>query len=244
MDEVQLHGSFRCESPGGPSLGSGELHVWAVPLLGCSERYGALLSSAETDRASRFRVVDHRRRYAISHGALRAILAGYLGADAQALHFETGARGKPRLSAHPALHFNLSHSGQLALIALGAIEVGVDVEKQRHLESLREIARRHFSAAEVEELEAAPAAAQLQAFYRCWTRKEAYVKALGHGLTLALDVFDVSIGEDVRFVAFRTTGESPADWTLADVSPGADYTGAVAARRPGLHVRTFALAGG
>lgn len=252
MDEVPLHATFRPQAPGGPTLGDRDLHVWAVPLQGDCERWAALLSPAEKDRAARFRVVDHRRRYAAWHGALRVILGGYLGADPLALEFETGARGKPRLHGRGKpggpdlrgqddLHFNLSHSGQLAMVAVGRVEVGVDLEKLRHLESLREIAGRHFSRAEFAALEATPEAAQLTAFYRCWTRKEAYVKATGLGLASALDAFDVAIGEEAALLALRDSDDQPTDWALHDVSPGPDYIAALAVRARGLQVRTLAL---
>jgi len=249
MDEVSLHPTFRPEAPGGAAIAANELHVWAIPLGAGNERYTTLLSAAEQDRAARFRVVDHRRRYAVSHGALRAILAGYLSADPQALQFGTSPRGKPSLLAPatklPAmLHFNLSHSAQLALVAIGPCELGVDLEKVRHLESRREIASRHFSKCEFDALEALPAEERLPAFYRCWTRKEAYVKAIGTGLASALDVFDVSLGPLPEFLAFRQGTDAPSDWSLFDVSPGPDYMGALAIRARGCSVRTFALLDG
>jgi 4'-phosphopantetheinyl transferase len=82
---------------------------------------------------------------------------------------------------------------------------------------------------------------QLRGFYRCWTRKEAFIKAIGTGLSLPLDLFDVTIGEPAAFLAFRNGEENPEQWTLADVSPGPSYIAALAARQRGLRVRTFAL---
>jgi len=242
MDEVPLHPTFRPETPGGAALAPGELHVWAVPLCGGNDGYATLLTPAEQERAARFRVADHRRRFAISHGALRAILAGYLGVDALALEFGTGPRGKPTLLADGGPQFNLSHSALLALVAIGhGPALGVDLEKVRHLESLREIAGRHFSRSEFAALEGLPDAERLTAFYRCWTRKEAYVKALGTGLASSLDVFDVSLDEKPSFVAFRAGDDAPADWSLFDVSPGPDYVGALAVRARGRTLRTMAL---
>ena len=171
-------------------------------------------------------------------------LAGYLLCDPLTLEFSTSPRGKPSLLQPLGWHFNLSHSAQLALVAVGHSELGVDLEKRRHLESLKQIASRHFSTVEVEALRAVPAAEQLAAFYRCWTRKEAYVKALGSGLSSALDVFDVSIDADPRFLGFRSGDDAPEDWSLFDVSPGPDYTGALAVRARGMSVRTFALLDG
>jgi 4'-phosphopantetheinyl transferase len=243
MDEVALHASFAARAPGGPDLGAADVHVWAVPLTGESEGYMELLSAEERDKAARFRFVDHRRRYAITHGALRAILAGYLGADPLALQFTTVARGKPALRDGHGPHFNLSHSGQLTLIAVGAVGVGIDIEKLRHLESLRDIARRHFSKVEIDALTALPEPDQLRGFYRCWTRKEAFIKATGQGLSSALDAFDVALGASPSLLACRADGEDPAAWRMWDVSPGPEYVGALAARAPDLQLATFRLQG-
>ncbi len=237
MDEVQLHDSFRAMSPGGVSLEANEVHVWAVPLGGAAERCSGLLSAAEQEKAQRYRFLDHRRRYAIARGSLRTILAGYVGADPAALTFATGPRGKPVLDGPAVPHFNLSHSAQLALIAISGARVGIDVEKERHLERVRDIAQRQFSTAEFTAFEALAERDWLRAFYRCWTRKEAYVKALGLGLS-ALDVFDVDLGERARFVALRD-GQDVAEWAMFDVSPGPDYIGAVAIQDPRATLRQF-----
>ena len=224
MDEVPLHPTFRPETPGGAALAPGELHVWAVPLCGGNDGYATLLTPAEQERAARFRVADHRRRFAISHGALRAILAGYLGVDALALEFGTGPRGKPTLLADGGPQFNLSHSALLALVAIGhGPALGVDLEKVRHLESLREIAGRHFSRSEFAALEGLPDAQRLTAFYRCWTRKEAYVKAIGTGLVTRLDSFTVTLtpGAPARLQAPpRMDGGRPWTLTSLDTIPG------------------------
>lgn len=240
MDEPILNASFQPESAGGPRLEAAEVHVWAVPLHGAHEPFQALLSAAEQAKAERLRFADHRRRLTIWHGALRAILGGYAGREPRALEFTFGPRGKPYLLGAP-LQFNLSHSAQLALVAVGRNELGVDCEKVRHLENLDDIARRHFSAVEFAALSALAEPERLRGFYRCWTRKEAFIKAIGAGLSLPLDTFDVTIGEPAAFLAFRDGQEDPERWTLADVSPGPDYIAALAARERGFRVRTFAL---
>jgi 4'-phosphopantetheinyl transferase len=239
MDEVRLHESFRETSPGAATLRRDEVHVWAVPMAGDGERFAAWLSPAEQDRAQRFRFADHGRRYTIAHGALRTILGGYVGADPAALQFATGARGKPALVGAGMPQFNLSHSAQLAMVAVATTPVGIDVEKVRYLERLRDIAQRQFSTAEFAALGALPETEQLPAFYRCWTRKEAYVKALGLGLA-ALDVFDVDIGERARLLALRD-GQDVQRWSMFDVSPAADYTGGLAVYGREASVRRFAL---
>jgi 4'-phosphopantetheinyl transferase len=247
MDEAVLHPSFREAQPGTVDLPPKELHVWAVPLTGDPDRFGTTLSAAEKQRLARLRFADHQRRFHISHGALRAILAGYVGLPASTIEFSLGPRGKPYLVHHhgqPKVpFFNLSHSGKLGLIGIAHHEVGVDLEKMRHLESLREIAQRHFSSREYEELSRLDGEAQKLAFYRCWTRKEAYIKALGEGLSMPLDTFDVSLCEEPRFLCCHDGREDPANWSLLDVSPGAGFAAAATLRATGVEVRRFCLPG-
>ncbi len=239
MEDVALHASFAARTPNDLELGPGELHVWAVPLNGEPEAFTGLLSPAERQRLDRFRFADHRRRFQIGHGSLRWILAGYLGTTPETIEFSQGPRGKPYL-AQPGPFFNLSHSGKLAMVAVAGSEVGVDVEKVRRLDSLTPIARRHFSAREFAALDALDGAARELAFYRCWTRKEAYIKALGEGLSMSLDSFEVSLGEQPRFEACHD-GEDPTRWSLIDVSPGHEFVGAAALRGQGFAVRRFLL---
>jgi 4'-phosphopantetheinyl transferase len=193
-------------------------------------------------RLERFRFADHRRRYQIGHGGLRTILGGYLAIAPAAVEFTLGPRGKPYLQG-PGPFFNLSHSGKLALIGIAQCELGLDVEKVRHLESLTEIAQRHFSPSEFEALCALHGPARELGFYRCWTRKEAYIKAIGEGLSMPLDTFDVTLCEEPQFLACRDGREDPADWSLLDVSPGPEFVGAVALRAKGVRVRYFRLDG-
>jgi len=235
MQDPALHSSYCPSKPGDASLEQGQVHVWAVPLDGDPAPFEGLLSAAEVDRLQRFRFADHQRRYQISHGALRQILGAYLDQDPREVAFRHGPRGKPFLDGDgPA--FNLSHSGKLAMVAVGGAELGVDVEKQRRLESLTQIAERHFSDTEFGELRRLEGEARELAFYRCWTRKEAYIKALGEGLSMALDSFDVSLAPEARFLACHDGREDPAQWSMLDVSPGADYVGALAVRSPEVEV--------
>lgn len=241
MDAVTLNPGFAPEAAGSQSLDRHDIHVWAVPLWGEPEPFLPLLSKAERERTERLQILDHRRRYAIAHGALRAILGGYVGEDPALLQFRVGPRGKPYLRDQKDLFFNLSHSGQLALVALAHAEVGVDLEKKRHLESLRDIAQRHFSACEYAELSRLDGEQQLCGFYRVWTCKEAFIKALGAGLSLRLDVFDVAVDGAMRFLGFRDRDDAPDAWTLCDVSPGPAFAAALAIRGNGWKLRTMAL---
>lgn len=240
MDEVALHATFQPATAGGIPLGPRELHVWAVSLHGDPEPYAALLSPSEVQRLGRFRFADHRRRYQIGHGALRAILGGYLGQDPASLEFVQGPRGKPYLSGQ-GLFFNLSHSGKLALIGVCATELGIDCEKVRHLESLTPIAEKHFSDSEYTALDALQGDARQLAFYRCWTRKEAYIKALGEGLTMPLDTFDVSLCEQPELLSCRDGREDPKLWSMLDVSPGPDFVAAAALRAKDVVLKRFRI---
>ncbi|MEO6596805.1 MAG: 4'-phosphopantetheinyl transferase superfamily protein [Planctomycetota bacterium] len=240
MDEVALHASFHLTKAASVPLGTREVHVWAMPLQGDPAPFAALLSPAELHRLERFRFADHRRRYQIGHGALRLILGGYLDQDPGDIEFRHGPRGKPYL-AEKGPYFNLSHSGKLALIAFAGTELGLDVEKVRHLESLGEIARRHFSESEFQALSALDGEQKQAAFYRCWTRKEAYIKAVGEGLSMPLDTFDVSVGEVPEFLACRDGREDPKNWSFLDVSPGPEFIAALALRALDQKVSTFRL---
>ncbi len=246
MDDAALHPSYEPAPPGAVRLAPGEVHVWAVPLGGDADPFAKLLSPPELQRLERFRFMDHRRRFQIGHGALRVILGGYLGQPPETVAFVHGPRGKPYLAHAPAgsagPFFNVSHSGKLALVGVANTELGLDLEKIRHLESLNEIARRHFSESEFTALDALPGDARQLAFYRCWTRKEAYIKALGEGLSMPLDTFDVSLCEDPKFLACRDGREDPANWTMLDVTPAVEFVGAAALRARGVVLRRFRLA--
>lgn len=214
----------------------GEVHVWRVPLdplEGEVARLRALLSPDETARADRFHFDRHRRRYVVGRGALRRLLGAYLGRRPESLVFEYGAREKPRLADRgaAALEFNLSNSEELALIAVTpAIELGVDLEALRPMEDALAISERFFSAPERAALAACPPAERDAAFFRCWTRKEAYVKAVGDGIALGLDRFDVSLepGGAARFLALEGDPARAAEWSLTHLEPGPGYVGALA----------------
>jgi len=218
--------------------GPDEIHVWSVPLDPPAERVAAhrrLLSDDEIRRADRFRFDRHRRRYAVGRGVLRTLLGRYLGTDAAAVAFRYGDNDKPYLADEASLWFNLSNSDELAVVAFGtSAELGVDVEALRPMPDALAIAERFFSAAEREALAAVPAAERDRAFFRCWTRKEAYLKAAGTGITVRLDAFDVTLaaGEPARMLAVDGHPERAAAWRLHHLEPAPGYLGAVAAPPP------------
>jgi 4'-phosphopantetheinyl transferase len=203
-------------------------------------RAQAWLSTDECARAARFvRPVD-RDEYTVAHAALRLILAARLGRAPQALVFARGAQGKPALHG---LEFSLSHTRGLALVAVAAVPVGVDVERIEPLDALA-LARHRFSAAERAALERVPADRQQAAFYGAWVRKEAFVKATGAGLSRTFDQFDVSIGGPATLLATRPDAGEAGRWCLADVDAGADHAAALCvsgAERPDIAMTDFSF---
>ena len=193
---------------------AGEIEIWSAALDRDSwvKICRPLLSDNELERAERFRFEHLRRRYTIAHGFLRDVLGRYLGRPPQELVFETGEHGKPFIPG-TALQFNLSHSEELAACAVtSGRSVGVDVEFIRDVPELDAIATRFFTGGERERIGRADD--RRQAFFECWTRKEAYIKAVGGGLSIPLTSFDASAAVE--------------GWALADWTPGIGYAGAVA----------------
>lgn len=222
-----------------------DLWVWSLEVDGRElQQLATILSDDEKTRAGRFVYDRDRRRFVVARGTLRKLLAPLFGVPPAAIVFAYAAQGKPSVPAAPSLHFNLSHSENLAALAVSRQrEIGVDIE---HVRALKEdVAERFFSAREVTALRAMPADRQLEAFYRCWTRKEAIVKAIGEGLSHALDSFDVTLGADAPAAVERFAGEADASrvWRLAHFDPAPGYMGAVACRTGGaaLSVRRFAV---
>jgi 4'-phosphopantetheinyl transferase len=205
--------------------------VWRVALEAPSRV--EYLSPDELARAGRFRFDRHRRRFIAARAALRAVLAGYLGQHPRKIQFLYGEHGKPHLDDPPPLEFNLAHSGELALIAVtGTHAVGVDVELERDNVADEGIAERFFSASEVAALHSLPTEQRQAAFFRCWTRKEAFLKATGKGLSFGLDQFSVSLlpAEPAALLSVPTGTENPARWSFFHLDPGTGYQAALAVR--------------
>jgi 4'-phosphopantetheinyl transferase len=201
-----------------------------------------LLCGEERERASRFRFARDRDRYVVGRGVLRTLLSDHVEVAPELLSFLYGPQGKPRL-ATPGPRFNVSHSGPVALYAFSwSGEVGVDVELDRPEFARERIAERFFSPAEVTALRSLPEELQPHAFLTCWTRKEAYIKARGEGLSLPLDRFDVSLHPDEPPALLRTawSAQEPTEWRLVDLSDVAfGYLAALAIRDDGFGPITF-----
>ncbi|HJT27362.1 MAG TPA: 4'-phosphopantetheinyl transferase superfamily protein [Pyrinomonadaceae bacterium] len=231
------------EPPQSPSLEAHTVHVWRISLDQPDDRLARFRRTLEPDelnRASRFHFEKHQRHFIVARGFLRSVVARYLETRPEALQFSYGAYGKPGLASEHVLRFNLSHSHEVALLAVALdAELGVDVEHIRADFASEEIARRFFSRAEVEVFNALPKEEQVEAFFRCWTRKEAYIKAIGKGLSQALDAFDVTLAPDVQPALLRVEGDDASRWLLRNVDVGEGYAGALAVERPVAEVRSF-----
>ncbi len=176
-------------------MSTATVDIWHIELT-TPPPADTVLNASEIERASRFRFEMHRRRFIAARHALRVILAGYLDANPSSLSFAYGDHGKPSVEGSP-LHFNLSHSGDAAALAVSTDrELGLDIEEMRPAQDLLDVARNFFAQAEVASIAVLPLSDRPQAFYRCWTRKEAYIKARGEGLAIPLDSFTVPTGED------------------------------------------------
>jgi 4'-phosphopantetheinyl transferase len=190
------------------SIGQPEVHVWAVRLaasMTCIQELYKICSADEKTKANSFRYEDHMSRYVIGHGVLRVILNRYVRQCPTRLLFRYGPKGKPVLETRnaPILHFNLSHSENCVLYAMThEAELGVDVERVRELADEQTIAQEFFSSEECKDLRTVDAGRRYEGFFNCWTCKEAYVKALGDGLSAPLDSFRVSLkpGQTAEFL--------------------------------------------
>lgn len=203
-----------------------DLYVWSLALSDAHERYAGYLSPDENDSKVRFVYDHHRDAYVAARGRLREILGGLTGTAAAEVAFTYGPNGKPAIAGGPS--FNLSHAGGIACLAVhDDVPLGVDIEAFREVEP--GVAERFFSSAETAALAALAEDARVAGFFRCWTRKEALIKALGGGLSIPLDAFDVSLDADAaRLERLDPTYGHAADWTLMPFAIGDRMPGAVA----------------
>lgn len=228
----------------------GEVHVWRIRLeqpAEAQQRFLHTLDEEERERAGRFHFEKHRRQFVVGRGALRTLLARYLQTRPEAVRFSYGPYGKPILDGehrNSSLRFNASHSGDLAVYAfVQDYEVGIDVEYLSREFASEEIAQRFFSAYEVQMLSTLPATEKTAAFFRCWTRKEAYIKAIGSGLSHPLDTFDVTLapGEPPALLRVQRDPESVRRWSMFDLDVGHGYAAALIVEGSGHRLQKFEL---
>ncbi len=216
------------------------VHLWTFPLCRGEADY-VLLSADEKHRAGRFHFDVHRDRFIAGRAQLRRILGNCLGTAPQEITLTYSPSGKPAIHAPTPLGFNLSHSGNLAALAVARFEIGVDIEQIRVID--RDIAHRFFAGDEVTTLFGLPDEQWNEAFFSCWTRKEAYLKATGDGLLIALDSFSVSLtpGTPAELLRVESQPEEPAHWQFVSFVPAPGFMGAIAARHRQWQVCRHAL---
>ena len=234
-----------CSPPETFTLGSDEVHVWRATLDQIPSQIQSflhILAADEQARAERFYFERDREHFIVARGVLRAILGFYLNSAPECLSFCYSSHGKPALTGESdgdAIRFNLSHSHGVALYAVTrGREVGIDLERIRFDLEVEKIAERFFSRREVATLRTLPPEVQRQAFFLCWTRKEAYIKARGEGLSLPLDQFDVSLvpGEPAALLSTQRDPYEVSRWSLQELTPAPGYAAALAVEGHGWHL--------
>ena len=218
-----------------PATGQVQLHLVTLDCTaGELARLRGFLTADELLRCDRLIDRERRERAVAGRGLVREMLAGYLGEEPEQLRLSEGEFGKLHLSDHleaDSISFNLSHAGNRLLFAVCVgFEVGVDMEQVRQDLQYRAMAERYFSAREQQELFSLPVPDQLAAFYRCWTRKEAYLKGTGSGFSQPANGFDVSLlpRHPPALLAHGTSPGEAARWSIRDVAMPAGYCAAVA----------------
>lgn len=230
-------------SPESPleALDEGSVHLWRIPLDRDASATSAplsLLADDEVRRYERFKPEAVKRRFALARGGMRVILGRYLSSTPGSLEFRYGEQGKPSLAPeqNPAkLRFNLTHSHDLAILAVASDrEVGVDVEHLRDNIEFEMLAARYFSPLEAETLASLEGEDLKRQFFRIWTAKEAYIKAIGQGLQIPLDQFDVAVGSEQQpnLLETRHAPEEQDRWSLHSFDCGDDYLGTLAIEKP------------
>ena len=223
------------------------VHIWPVsietpdPVV---EQLRPLLDPVETDRAARFKFEHLRGAFILTRGVLRVLLGRYLHSVPQDVQFRYGSKGKPALLSPGGLQFNVSHSGGVALFAFTMdCEIGVDVEGIRPMPDMEGIAQRFFCAEETAELISLPLGQRDQGFFHCWTRKEAYIKATGEGLSEPLDAFRVTLrpGQPAGILHLGRDPAAAGLWKLHDLRVAPGYAAALAYRDTPRPIKEFSL---
>jgi 4'-phosphopantetheinyl transferase len=243
INGIGLSGLLSCRL----QLTSADVHLWQAGLdkrlVDSVEHH---LSADELSRADRFHFAKDRTHFVAARGLLRSLLSAYLGISSEELRFSYAEKGKPSLEEghRSAINFNLAHSHEMALYAFShSRELGIDLEYMREDLANEDIARRFFSVREIKTLAAVPAELRKQAFFNCWTRKEAYIKARGEGLSMPLDEFDVSLRPDEP-AALLANHKEPAEitrWSMQSIPVPTGYVAALCVEGFDWRLKSFAL---
>ena len=230
------------------TLSANQVDIWRIDLIGQAEeiqRYRECLPQKEPARAARFYFEEHRRRFIVARAAMRQVLARYANVAPGKLVFSYGEKGKPWLAAATqaeSLQFNLSHSADIALLAVARVlTLGVDIEQVNPEFGTSEIAERFFSANEARCLQALPPDHRAEAFFSCWTRKEAYIKAIGEGFSVPLDSFEVAFGPGIpaALLQVRVDSREVARWSMYDLEVREGFKAALVAEGKDHQLRRF-----
>ncbi len=231
----------------GLALDVAEVHLWQAPLDGRpADIFESFLSADELARANRFHFIKDRTHFVVARGLVRNLLAAYLGINCSELRFSYGAKGKPflLLEGQTQINFNLSHANGRAAFAFSrGRDLGVDLEYVKEDFDVELIANRFFSRAEVLALRTVPAELRKQAFFNCWTRKEAYIKARGEGLSMPLDQFDVSLrpGEPAALLNNYREERELTRWSMKSIPAPEGYVGALVVEGHDWQLKSFSL---
>ncbi len=219
------------------SLSNRDIHIWQadldLPTISI-QKLNQTLSIDERERAERFHFDQDRKRFIAGRGILRTILGCYLGVEPSLLHFCSGKNGKPRLAhtlGNGTIHFSLSHSEGIVLYGFTrGREIGVDIERVRDIPEMDQIAEQFFSVKENDIFRSLPENKKKGAFFNCWTRKEAFIKAIGDGFSRPLDKFDVSLvpGEPARLLSIEGDSKEASRWSIQDLKPPSGFAAAFA----------------
>ena len=215
-------------------LAAGEVHIWSASLDQPTSEYHQLLSVDERARAERFYFEEDSRGFILRRGMLRTLIGYYLDIEPERVQFQYGTNEKPGIPDtlnSRNLHFSLSHSNGLALYAFSHDhEIGVDIEYIRDISKMEQIAERFFSLSENTVFQALPESMKREAFFNCWTRKEAFIKAIGQGLSYPLDKFDVSLvpDEPARLLSIGDDSIDESQWFICDLNINTGYKAALA----------------
>jgi 4'-phosphopantetheinyl transferase len=229
-------------------LGQAEMHLWVVPLTVSAEKssyFKSILSLDEQERAGGFRKIGDAQRYIAARGSLRSLLGAYLTIEPDRLQFAYDAFGKPRLAGEKPLtsmKFSVSHSEDLALLGFArGHKNGVDVEHIRPDIDVEDLAARYFSPSEFQKLRALPADQKREAFYCGWTRKEAYLKGRGEGLSFPLNRVEVSLTPGEPAMILKASGDRGVSrrWIVQHLSPAPGYIGAAAVEGRDIAFKCF-----
>lgn len=227
---------------------SNHVDVWRIPTRldpSTLAYFESALSPQQRDRAARLRVNEKRHQYVIAHGLTRRILARAISISPERIEFTRGPKGKPYLggsAADTGIHFNMTHTSHMALIAVSrGREVGIDIERIRRNLQWEKLARRYFSPREYSAFRVQPPDTRLRAFFVCWTRKEAVLKAIGTGIGGGLASFDVSVDPDSppRLLGNRWNGRFHGDWSMVNLEPDPHYAGTLVTEFGGIAPRLW-----